>query len=56
MTRRKLASSLPDASALVPLAAHQSDRRDGFNQIFLELAALKLGVYMPVSYILPAGL
>jgi len=26
----------------------------GFNQIFLELAALKLGVYMPVSYILPS--
>ena len=26
----------------------------GFNQIFLELTALKLGVYMPVSYILPS--
>jgi superfamily II DNA or RNA helicase len=26
----------------------------GFNEIFLELAALKLGVYMPVSYILPS--
>ena len=41
-----------------PLSFHWqlTSRTDvmGFNQIFLELAALKLGVYMPVSYILPS--
>ena len=41
-----------------PLSFHWqlTGRNDvmGFNQIFLELAALKLGVYMPVSYILPS--
>ena len=28
----------------------------GFNEIFLQLTALKLGVYTPVSYILPSRL
>ena len=41
-----------------PLSFHWqlTSRTDvmGFNQIFLELAGLKLGVYMPVSYILPS--
>ena len=43
-----------------PLSYHckLTDRPDvmGFNQIFLQLTAMKLGVYTPVSYILPSRL
>ena len=43
-----------------PLSYHckLTDRPDvmGFNDIFLQLTAMKLGVYTPVSYILPSRL
>ena len=43
-----------------PISHHSplTHRQDviGFNEIFLNLTTLKLGVYMPVSYILPSRL
>ena len=57
MTRRKSASSLPAASRC-PSTRLSPIGKDviGFNEIFLNLTTLKLGVYTPVSYILPSRL
>lgn len=56
--REKLIGEFPTRRK--PLSFHSplTDRTDvvGFNEIFLNLTTLKLGVYTPVSYILPSRL